>query len=134
MGTSDEQAVRKTVEQFLAAAGSYDLDAIERMVLPNANVGWVSLSDGKWTSSTMSIQEWIAQTRSRSNPRIYTEPVTNWTVHVDGGRLAFARADAVLFVGDSAERRNIDYFTLIKTDGAWKFLSLSYLGRPAESE
>jgi hypothetical protein len=134
MDKSDEPAVRKTVEKFLGAAGSNDLDAIERMVLPNANVGWVSLSDGKWTSGTMSIQEWVAEARSRSNPTIYTEPVTNWTVHVDGGRLAFVRADALWVVGNSAERRNIDYFTLIKTDGAWKFLSLSYLGRPTESE
>ena len=82
----------------------------------------------------MSIQEWIAEVRSRSNRTIYTEPVTDWAVYVDGGRLAFVRVDAVLFVGDSAERRSIDYFTLIKTGGAWKFLSLSYLGRPVESE
>ncbi|MEE9179087.1 MAG: hypothetical protein V3U46_11725 [Acidimicrobiia bacterium] len=69
---SDEQAVKAALEQFLEAAGSHDLDAVEEMVVSNANVGWASLRDGK------------------------------------------------LFVGEKAERHNIDYFTLIKTNGVSK--------------
>jgi hypothetical protein len=131
---SDEQAVKAAVEQFLEAAGSHDLDAVEEMVVSNANVGWASLLDGKWTTSTMSIEEWITQARAELNPTVYTEPVMDWTVHVDGSHLAFVRADANLFVGEKAERHNIDYFTLIKTNGVWKFLTLSYVGTPVESE
>ena len=134
MGRSDEQAVKTAVEQFLEAVGSYDLDAVEEMVVSNANVGWASLRDGKWTTSTMSIEEWVTQARAELNPTVYTEPVTDWTIHVDGGHLAFVRADAILFVGEKAERHNIDYFTLIKTNGVWKFLTLSYVGTPVESE
>ena len=134
MGISDDQAVKNRVEQFLKAAGEFDLDAIESMVVADANVGSVSLGADKWTTSTMSIQEWVTEARSSINPTVYTEPVTEWTIRVEEGRLAFVRADAVLFVGAIAERHNIDYFTLIKTDGEWKFLSLSYVGRPIESD
>jgi hypothetical protein len=134
MGRSDEQAVQTAVETFLAAVGCHDLDAVEQMVVPSANIGWASLSDGTWTTSTMSVEEWLAAVRARVNPTVYTEPVMDWTIHVDGGHLAFVRADATLFVGEEAKRHNIDYFTLIKTNGLWKFLTLSYVGTPVESE
>jgi hypothetical protein len=134
MGTSDERAVKAAVEQFLQAVSSHDLDAVEEMAVANANVGWASLRDGEWTTSTMSIDEWVIEARAELNPPVYTEPVMDWTVHIDEGRLAFVRADALLFVGEKAERHNIDYFTLIKTNGAWRFLTLSYVGTPIESE
>ncbi len=134
MGGSDEQAVRTAVEAFLTAVGSYDLDAVAEMVVPDANVGWASLSDGTWTASTMSAEEWLASVRARVDPTVYAEPVMDWTIHIDGGQLGFVRADAILFVGDEAKRHNIDYFTLIKIDGEWKFLSLSYVGRPVDSK
>ena len=133
MDRSDERAVRAAVESFLAAVGSYDLDAVEQMVVPDANVGWASLSDGTWTTSTMSIERWLASVRAEVDPTIYTEPVMDWTIHVDGDHLAFVRADATLFVGEEAKRHNIDYFTLIKTKGEWKFLTLSYVGTPVDS-
>lgn len=132
MGSPEEQAVRTAVEAFLMAVGSYELDAVEEMVDPNANVGWASLTDGTWATSTMSAEEWLASVRATVDPTVYTEPVTDWTIHIDGGRLGFVRADAVLFVGDEAKRHNIDYFTLIKVDGEWKFLSLSYVGTPVD--
>ncbi len=131
---SDEQAVKSLVEQLITAVGTYELDSIEQMVAANANIGWASLRDGEWITSTMAISEWIAETRSEVNPTFYTEPVNDWTVHIDGGHLAFVRADAVLSVDGRAERHNIDYFTLIKEKDAWKFLTISYVGRPIDHE
>ena len=55
-----ERAVRTAVEEFLTAVGSYDIDAVEEMVVPNANVGWASSIDGEWTTSTMSAEDWLA--------------------------------------------------------------------------
>lgn len=132
--TSDEQTVRLLVEQLINAAGSYDFDTFEGMMAANANIGWASFRDGAWTTSTMKVEDWIAEARSEVDPTLYTEPVDEWTVHVDGGHLAFVRADAVLYVDDRRERHNIDYFTLIKQDGVWKFLSVAYVGRPAHSD
>ena len=132
--TSDEQAVRLLVEQLITAAGSYDFDTFEGMMAPNANIGWASFRDGAWTTSTMTVADWIAEARSEVEPILYTEPVDDWTVHVDCGHLAFVRADAVLYVDGRPERHNIDYFTLIKHDGVWKFLTVSYVGRPAHDD
>ena len=132
--TSDEQIVRLLVEQLITAAGSYDLDTFEGMMAANANIGWASFRHGTWTTSTMSVEDWIAEARSEVDPILYTEPVGHWTVHVDGGHLAFVRADAVVHVDGRPERHNIDYFTLIKHDGVWKFLTLSYVGRPAHDD
>ena len=82
----------------------------------------------------MTIDDWVTEARAELDPTVYTEPVMDWTVHVDGGHLAFVRADATLFVGEKAERHNIDYFTLIKTNGVWKFVTLSNVGTPVESK
>jgi hypothetical protein len=129
--TSDEQTVRLLVEQLITAAGSYDLDTFEALMAAHANVSWASFRDGAWTTSMMSVQDWLAEARSEVDPTLYTEPVDEWTVHVDGGHLAFVRADAVLHVEGRPERHNIDYFTLIKHDGVWKFLTVAYVGTPA---
>jgi len=129
---SDEPAVRDLVEQFLAAAGRYDLDAIERLLAPNANVGLASRRGGEWVTATMTATDWLDEGRAESDPAHYLEPVDDWTIHIDAGRLAFVRADATLSVEGRPERHNIDYFVLIKQDGAWKFLTLSYVGRPAD--
>lgn len=128
---ADEQVIRSQVERLIAAAGTNDLDAFERMLAPNANIGWASLRDGEWTTATMTAADWIAEARAEADPILYTEPVHDWIVHVDCGHLAFVRADAVLHIDGRPERHNIDYFTLVKQDGAWRFLTVSYVGRPA---
>ncbi len=132
--TSDEHIVRLLVEQLFSAAGAYDLDTFESLMATHANVAWASFRDGAWTTSTMTAEDFIADARSEVDPIVYTEPVDHWTVHVDGGQLAFVRADAVLHIDGRPERHNIDYFTLIKQDGAWKFLTVSYAGRPARRD
>lgn len=129
--TSDEQTLRLLVEQLITAAGTHDLDTFEGMMTDHANIGWASFRDGSWTTTTMTVEDWIAEARSEVDPILYTEPVDDWTIHVDAGHLAFVRADAVLHVDGRPERHNIDYFTLIKRDGVWKFLTVSYAGRPA---
>lgn len=132
--TSDEQAVRLLVEQLITAAGTYDLDTFEGMMATHANIAWASFRDGAWTTPTMTAEAFIADARSEVDPILYTEPVEDWTVHVDGGHLAFVRADAVLHIDGRPERHNIDYFTLIKQDGVWKFLTVSFVGRPVRHD
>ncbi len=126
--TNDKQAIKSLVERLITAAGAYDFDSFEELVAANANIGWASLRDGEWTTSTMTVEDWIAEARSEVDPVLYTEPVNDWTVHIDGAHLAFVRADAVLPVDGRPERHNIDNFTLIKQDSVWKFLTISYVG------
>ena len=104
---SEKTAVINLVEQFLSAAGNYNLDAIPTMFSEKANIYGASLRDGQWNTYTMTIQEFLERLESRSNPTKYTEPVSNFTIHMDKGMLAFVRADAI-FTINGEPRNKID--------------------------
>jgi hypothetical protein len=129
----DERAVTQVVERFLRAAGQYDLDSLPLFFAPDANVGAASLQDGEWVIATLTFDEWHASLGPRVDAKPYTEPVSEFTVHVDNGQLAFVRADATLMQDGAPRSHNIDYFTLIRHDGVWKILNGSYTSVPSGS-
>jgi len=127
---SDEEAVQEVVNRFLIAIGSYDLDALPAMFTANANIGAVALRDGQWRTTTYAFEDFYSMLKARTEPSRYQEPVSHFTVHVEPEGLAFVRADATLVRDGRARSNNIDYFTLMKEGGVWKFLSASYVARP----
>jgi len=129
---SVEADLKHTVERFLAAIGRHDLDAVAELFVDEASIGVVSLRDGRWTTRTLSIAAFLAELREDADPVHYTEPVHDFVVLAEDGRLAFVRADATLVIGGEPRRHNIDYFTLINLDGAWRFISASYVGTPID--
>ena len=131
---TDESAVKNVVERFLTAAGNYDVDAMPELFSENANIGGASFRNGQWSSYTMTFPEFLELLKSESNPTKYTEPVSKYTVHMDGGMLAFVKADAVLSINGEPKNYNFDYFTLIKLDGNWKILNGSYVSIPIDKE
>ncbi|MGB5420144.1 nuclear transport factor 2 family protein [Algibacter sp.] len=124
---SEKVAVKNLVEQFLIAVGNYDTDAISTMFSEKANISGASLRDGKWITNTYTIQEFLERLKSYDNPTKYTEPVSDFTVHMEMGMLAFVRADATFIINGEPRNNNLDYFTLIKEDGDWKILNGSYV-------
>jgi hypothetical protein len=132
--SEDEEAAKGLVESFLIAVGDGDLDALPDMFVSDANIGTASLRDGSWVASTMTIEEWLTSLRKRTTWTRFREPVSEFTIHVEDSRMAFVRADATVFVDDQASSHNIDYFTLVREDGAWKFLSASYVAKPIVSD
>lgn len=92
---------------------------------PEANLGIAGFDDGIWTTRTLTFEEYFESTRNRST-RPYYEPVREYTIHVTDGRLAFVKADAILHRYGIATSNNIDYFTLIKVDGVWKIINISF--------
>lgn len=130
----DEAAVKGIVESFLTAVGDGDLDALPEMFVSSANIGTASLRNGEWIASTMTFDEWLTSLRKRATWTRFREPVSQFTVHVEDSRMAFVRADATVFVDDEARSRNVDYFTLVREDGTWKFLSASYVAKPIFSD
>jgi hypothetical protein len=124
---SEKTVVKNLVEQFLTAAGNHDLEAISSMFSDKANIYGASLRDGKWNTYTMTIHEFLERIKSRENPTKYTEPVSNFTVHIEMGMLAFVRADAIFTINGEPRNNNLDYFTLIKEYGNWKILNGSYV-------
>jgi ketosteroid isomerase-like protein len=132
--SEDEKAAKGLVESFLVALGDGDLDALPDMFVSDANIGTASLRDGSWVTATITFQEWLSSLRERATWNRFREPVSKYTIHVEDSMMAFVRADATLIRDGQARSRNIDYFTLVREDGAWKFLSASYVAKPIESE
>jgi hypothetical protein len=124
---SEKADVINLVEQFLTAAGNYDVEAIQTMFSEKANISGASLRDGKWITNTYTIQEFLERLKAYKNPTKYTEPVSDFTVHMEMGMLAFVRADAIFTINGEPRNNNLDYFTLIKENGNWKILNGSYV-------
>jgi ketosteroid isomerase-like protein len=131
--SEDREAVRNLVERFLTAVGDGDLDLLPEMFVSNANIGTAGMRDGSWVTSTMTFEEWMSSLRARTPWTRFREPVSEFTIHVESSMMAFVRADATVVRDGQARSRNIDYFTLVREDGSWKFLSASYVARPIES-
>ncbi len=131
--SEDEEATKGLVESFLIAVGEGDLDALPNMFVSNANIGTASLRDGSWVTSTMTFDEWLTSLRKRTTWTRFRESVSEFTIHVEDSRMAFVRANATVFVDDQARSHNVDYFTLVREDGTWKFLSASYVAKPVDS-
>jgi len=132
--SDDEQVVKDLVDQFLIALGEGDLDAVPAMFVSNANIGTASLRDGKWVTSTKTFEEWFSELKAQTTWTRFREPVTEFTVHIEDGQMAFVRADATFIVDDVARSHNIDYFTLVREEDSWKFLSASYVAKPIVSD
>jgi len=130
---SEEEAVKTTVERFLLAAGNGDLDAMPAMFTAEASIGVVRDQNGTRVGTVQAFDDWLAMVKARPTPTRYEEPVDHFTIHIDHG-LAFVRADARLIAGGVVRSHNIDYFTLIKQDGAWKFMNASYIALPPEQK
>ena len=130
--SDDEQLVKDFVERFLVTLGDGDLDAIPAMFVSNANIGSASWREGKWVASTKTFEEWFIELKAETSWTRFQEPVAEFTVHIEDGQMAFVRADAIFIVDDQVFSHNIDYFTLVRDGGAWKFLSASYVAQPVE--
>ena len=132
--SDDEQVVKDFVERFLVTLGDGDLDAIPAMFASNANIGAASWREGKWAASTNTFEEWFIELKAATPWTRFREPVAEFTVHIEDGQMAFVRADATYIVDDQVVSHNIDYFTLVRDGGAWKFLSASYVAQPVSAE
>ncbi len=124
---AEKGALINLVEQFLTAIGNHDIEKVQTMLSDKANIYGASLRVGKWITKTYTIQEFLERLKSYENPTKYTEPVSEFTVHMEMGRLAFVKADAIFTINGEPRNNNLDYFTLIKEDVNWKILNGSYV-------
>lgn len=121
----EEEKIKVTVEALLFAAGNYNMEALDEMVSDKANFGIAILRDGVWKNYVITIDEYFENVRRRELEPYY-EPVNEYKIHINEGQIAFVWADATLHKYGIPRTRNIDNFTLIKEDGKWKFINLSF--------
>lgn len=123
--TQDQADVKATIEHFLVVAGNYDLDAMDTMIMDKANVGSIRLNDGEWKTTTITIAEYFEKSRN-NELQPYFEPVREWDIKISKGQLAFVEADAILHSYGVPRRNNVDFFTLIKEEGAWVIFNVTF--------
>jgi ketosteroid isomerase-like protein len=127
--SADKQAVTNTVERFLTTLGNGDLEALPAMFFSQSSIAVPAQVDGKRTMSCATFDSWISARMAANKRTRFREPVNHFTVHVDGD-LAFVRADANFIVEGEVRSNNIDYFTLVRVGGAWKFVNASFVSKP----
>jgi len=119
-------AVRRAVEQFLDDLGNRRLDRLPAQFAPKATMVVIRQRDGQWASTHQTFDEWLAGLKAQNPGTMFREPLTNITVHVESGQLAFLRADFTVVVDGAVRSHGVDYFTLVRDGGGWKILNASY--------
>ncbi len=129
----EEAEIKTAVENFLIAAGNYNIEVMDEMISEKANLGIAIFRDGDWKNSVITINEYFERVRHRELEPYY-ETVNEYIIHVNEGQIAFVWADAIMCKYGVPRTNNIDNFTLIKEDGDWKFLNLSFTNRQLPEE
>tara|TARA_R110002049_G_C9150308_1_gene560202 strand:- start:690 stop:1583 length:894 start_codon:yes stop_codon:yes gene_type:complete len=123
--STEEQELISLVEKLLFAVGNSDFETLESIVSKKANLASAIIRDGVSTNSIISIDEYFESAKSRERNPFY-EPVQEYKIHINKSQIAFVWADATLHSYGVPRTNNIDNFTLIKEDGEWKFINISF--------
>jgi hypothetical protein len=124
---AEEQELISLVEKLLFAAGNSDYQTLESIVSNKANMGIAIVRDGVSKNSVITIGEFFETEKNRDGKRKpYYEPVNEYKILINKGQIAFVWADATLHSYGVPRTNNIDNFTLIKEDGKWKFINISF--------
>lgn len=131
--TQEEKNIKETVFKFLKFAGNYQIDSMAAMLVPEATLGIARFKNDKWNTYVYTFSEFLKTLKSSvANP--YVEKVSTFTVYIESGQLAFVKANATLYRNGKANSHNVDYFTLIKMNDAWKFINVSFTVIPSSAK
>jgi hypothetical protein len=121
----DEENIKATIDTLLFNAGNYDIIALDSMVSDRAMLGISSLKDGTWSNSEIAINEFFESVKKRERSP-YCEIPNNYDILITEGQVALARADCILYRWGIPQTREVNHFTLIKENGKWKILNISW--------
>ena len=107
------------------AVGNSDWQTLDSIVSNKANLASAIIRDGVSENSVMTIGEYFESQKKRERKPFY-EPVNEYKILINKGQIAFVWADATLHKYGVPHTNNIDNFTLIKEDGEWKFINISF--------
>lgn len=121
----EEEEIKAAVEKLLFAAGNYNIEDLDDMISDKAMIGVSFLKDGNWSNSERTIDEYFENVNNRKLIP-YCEIPNNYDILVTEGRLALVRADGILYRYGVPLNREINHFTMMKENGEWKFLNISF--------
>ena len=131
----EEQKLIALVEKLLFAVGNSDFQTLDSIISDKANLGSAIIRDGVSKNSVITIGDYFETQKTRDLERKpFYEPVREYKIHINKGQIAFVWADATLHSYGVPRTNNIDNFTLIKEDGEWKFINISFTNTPLPEE
>lgn len=129
----EEQEIKAIVEKLLTLVGNSDFQGLDSIISDKANLASAIIRDGVSKNSVITIGEYFESQKNRERKPFY-EPVNEYKILINKGQIAFVWADATLHSYGVPRTNNIDNFTLIKEDGEWKFINISFTNTPLPEE
>jgi hypothetical protein len=120
--SSDEQAVRATINQYFRGHATASPDEMRKAFLPTAHIE--GIRGGKFVSWT--VEEYCANFKGKPAADEASRTRTIDSVDISG-TAAMVRATLV-----HGQTTFTDYFVLLKVDGEWKIANKVYSSRPTK--
>jgi hypothetical protein len=123
---ADVKAVIAPIDALFATFESGDSAAMLRLVYPDGRV----TSTGRRADGTVNVrqQSWT-QFAARITPeRAFQERISNPVVDIDDD-IALVWAPFVVRVGGKVSNCGVDHFDLVRENGAWKVMNLTFSSR-----
>jgi hypothetical protein len=122
----DEKAVLATIDALFASFEGGDSAAMLRQVYPDGRVTASGRrGDG---ASNLRPQSWGMFAERITPQRAFQERIANPTVQVDDD-IALVWAPFVVRVGGKVSNCGIDHFDLVRENGVWKVMNLTFSSR-----
>jgi hypothetical protein len=122
--SSDEQAVLNSANALLAAFKSGNPTEILRWVYPDGRVSGVGTFPGR---SGLQQESWAEFTQREAGSG-FEETISDPAIEVEGDA-AMIWAPFVVRIGGKVWNCGIDHFDMIRQDGAWKVMNLTFSSR-----
>jgi len=120
-----EQTVLAAVDALLSSFNSGDSAAMLRWVYPD---GRVTATGTYGTGSGLRQQSWTQFAQRITPASAFQESINDPAVEVDGDA-AMVWAPFVVRVGGKVHNCGIDHFDLVRENGAWKVMNLTFSSR-----
>jgi hypothetical protein len=130
--SADSKGIQSAVEAFLLHLGEGQFDKVAADLTSKSIVVVTRERDGQWSNSFQTGEEWLAGLKRSTTFVKFREPITNVTVTVDSGALAYLRADFQVVREGKALSHGVDQFTLVREDGGWKVAAVAYTSMPVK--
>lgn len=127
---AEERAVRDTVEDFLLRLGNRQVETLADDFTDHALLIVSRERDGTFSNSTQPVADWLERMRSNTGGQPFREPISNVTITVDSGTLAYLRADFEVVRDGQTLSAGVDQFTLVREADGWKIAVVAYTSIP----
>jgi hypothetical protein len=119
------------VDTLLKDLGNQKVDSLPGYFTPDAVLIVAREREGAFTNSVETAVKWIERMRDNPSPSLFEERISNITITIDNGQLAYLRADFEIIREGKAVSKGIDVFTLLRDGKNWKVAAIAYTNVPA---